>query len=134
VAGHKTGVSICYEDAFGEEVIRGLPEAELLINVSNDAWFGDSLAPHQHLQMARLRAQETARPMLRATNNGVSALIDHRGRLLAVSPQFEVFVLKGEVQPRRGATPYVLTGNAPVLLWVLTGLVVTAILRRRAAQ
>ena len=134
VAGHKTGVSICYEDAFGEEVIRGLPEAALLINVSNDAWFGDSLAPHQHLQMARMRALETARPMLRATNNGVSALIDHRGRLLAVSPQFEVFVLTGEVQPRRGATPYVLMGNFPVLLLILAALAATAFLYRRAIQ
>ena len=134
VAGHKAGVSICYEDAFGEEVIRGLPKAELLINVSNDAWFGDSLAPHQHLQMARLRAMETARPMLRATNNGVSALIDHHGRLLATSPQFQVFVLRGQVQARRGATPYVLTGNTPVLLFLLAAFVTTAVLRRRQAQ
>jgi len=115
-AGHAVGVSICYEDAFGEEVIRALPEAALLVNVSNDAWFGDSLAPHQHLQMARMRSMETARPMLRATNNGVSAIIDARGRVLATSPQFQVAVLDGEVQPRSGATPYVRTGNAPVLL------------------
>ena len=97
-------------------MIRGLPEASLLVNVSNDAWFGDSLAPHQHLQMARMRAMETARPMLRATNNGISAVINHRGQILKTSPQFEVAVLDGEVQPRMGATPYVLTGNIPVLL------------------
>jgi apolipoprotein N-acyltransferase len=115
VAGHKAGVSICYEDAFGEEVIEGLPEAELLINVSNDAWFGDSFAPHQHLQMARMRAMETARPMLRATNNGVSAIMDYRGQLTAISPQFRVYVLKGEVQARHGATPYALVGNYPVI-------------------
>jgi apolipoprotein N-acyltransferase len=115
----KIAVSICYEDAFGEEVIRGLPEATLLVNVSNDAWFGDSFAPHQHLQMARMRSMETARPMLRATNNGVSAMIDHTGSVLARSPQFEVAVLDGEVQPRSGTTPYVIVGNWPVLMGLL---------------
>jgi apolipoprotein N-acyltransferase len=116
VGDNKIGMSICYEDAFGEEVIRALPEASLLVNVSNDAWFGDSFAPHQHLQMARMRAIETSRPMLRATNNGVSAVIDHRGTVLATSPQFEVAVLDGEIQPQQGATPYVRVGNWPVLL------------------
>jgi apolipoprotein N-acyltransferase len=116
LAGHKIGVSICYEDVFGEEVIRGLPEAKLLVNVSNDAWFGDSFAPHQHLQMARMRSMETSRPMLRATNNGVSAIIDHRGQVLATSAQFEVAVLDGQVQPRTGATLYVRVGNWPVLM------------------
>jgi apolipoprotein N-acyltransferase len=134
VAGHKTGVSICYEDAFGEEVIQGLPEAELLINVSNDAWFGDSFAPHQHLQMARMRAMETARPMLRATNNGVSALIDHRGELMAVSPQFQVFVLTGEVQARRGATPYALSGNYPVISLLLLALLLVWMRNRQNIQ
>jgi apolipoprotein N-acyltransferase len=134
VAGQKVAMNICYEDVFGEEIIRQLPEATLLANVSNDAWFGDSLAPHQHLQMARLRAQETARPMLRATNNGVSALIDHRGRVLAVSPQFQVFVLTGDVQPRRGATPYALAGNVPVLVLLLTALAAAVIVQRRAIQ
>lgn len=117
VAGVRAGVSICYEDAFGEEVIRGLPHAALLVNVSNDAWFGDSLAPHQHLQMARMRSLETARPMLRATNNGVSAIIDHKGRVLASSPQFQVVVLDGQVQPRAGSTLYVRTGNWPVIMF-----------------
>jgi len=120
----KISVSICYEDAFGEEVIRNLPAATLLVNVSNDAWFGDSFAPHQHLQMARMRSMETSRPMLRATNNGVSAMIDHRGDVLASSPQFEVAVLNGEVQPRSGETLYVKFGNWPVLfgLFVMLGL------------
>ncbi|MDT8382942.1 MAG: apolipoprotein N-acyltransferase [Gammaproteobacteria bacterium] len=115
----KIAVSICYEDAFGEEVIRNLPAATLLVNVSNDAWFGDSFAPHQHLQMARMRSMETSRPMLRSTNNGVSAIIDHRGEVRASSPQFEVAVLNGEVQPRSGATPYVTLGNWPVLSCLL---------------
>jgi apolipoprotein N-acyltransferase len=124
VGDNKIGMSICYEDAFGEEVIRALPAASLLVNVSNDAWFGDSFAPHQHLQMARMRAIETSRPMLRATNNGVSAMIDHRGTVLATSPQFEVAVLDGEVQPQQGLTPYVRVGNWPVLLALLLALLV----------
>lgn len=131
VAGQKIAVSICYEDVFGEEVIRALPEATLLLNVSNDAWFGDSLAPHQHLQMARMRSMETARPMFRATNNGISAIIDHRGHVSKQSPQFEVFVLSGSVQPRSGATPYVLAGNYPLLALLVASLLWVGFLRRR---
>ncbi len=119
VGSNKIGMSICYEDSFGDEAIRALPEASLLVNLSNDAWFGDSFAPHQHLQMARMRSIETARPMLRATNNGVSAVIDHHGKVLATSPQFEVAVLDGEIQPQQGATPYVRMGNWPVLFALL---------------
>lgn len=131
VAGHKVGVSICYEDAFGEEVIRGLPEASLLINVTNDAWFGDSFAPHQHLQMARMRSLETARPMLRATNTGVSAIIDHRGRVQATSPQFEVAVLDAQVQAKSGATPYVRVGNWLIVFAMVMSLLVCAYQQRR---
>jgi len=111
IANNKAGISICYEDAFGEEVIDALPEASLLVNVSNDAWFGDSLAPHQHLQIARMRALETGRPMLRATNTGISAIIDERGNITSTSPQFKLHVLKSIVQPMQGETPYVKWGN-----------------------
>ncbi|MFV2056101.1 MAG: apolipoprotein N-acyltransferase [Thiohalomonadales bacterium] len=114
-AGYAIGISICYEDVFGEEVIRGLPEASLLVNVSNDAWFGDSLAPHQHLQMARFRARESGRPMLRATNNGISALVDSRGKILKVSKQFVITTITGDVQPMKGRTPYVIWGNYLVI-------------------
>ncbi|MFQ5935297.1 MAG: apolipoprotein N-acyltransferase [Acidiferrobacterales bacterium] len=114
-AGQRIGVSVCYEDAFGEEVIRQLPTATVLVNVSEDAWFGDSLAPHQRLQMARMRAVETGRPMLRAANTGLSAVIDANGKLVALSPQFQPFVLKHEVQPMQGATPYVRVGNVAVV-------------------
>jgi apolipoprotein N-acyltransferase len=115
VAGHKVGVSVCYEDAFGEEVIAALPQATLLVNVSEDAWFGDSLAPHQRLQMARLRAVESGRPMLRAANTGPSAVIDHRGALVARSRQFAIETLATSVQPMQGATPYVRVGNALIV-------------------
>jgi apolipoprotein N-acyltransferase len=114
-AGYAIGSSICYEIAFGEQLISALPEAAFLINVSNDAWFGDSLAPHQHLEMARMRARESERYLLRATNTGISAIIDAGGALLAQSRQFETETVSGEVQPRAGATPYVRWGNWPVV-------------------
>ena len=115
VGPYPVGMSICYEDAFGNEMIRALPEAAYLINVSNDAWFGDSLAPRQHLQIARMRALETARFLLRSTNTGISAIIGPDGTPLAKSPLLEVDVLKGEIQPMRGLTPYARVGNLAVL-------------------
>jgi apolipoprotein N-acyltransferase len=115
VAGRKAAVSVCYEDVFGDEVIHALPAANLLVNGSNNAWYGDSFAPHQHLQMSRLRAVETGRPLLRATTNGISALVDAHGKVIARSPQFEKFILDGSVQPMKGATPYVRWGNMPVV-------------------
>jgi apolipoprotein N-acyltransferase len=87
--------------------------------VSNVAWFGDSLAPHQHLQIAQLRALETGRTMLRATNSGMTAIIDHRGNITAALPAFTQGVLQGTAQGRSGATPYVRWGNAPVIALAL---------------
>jgi apolipoprotein N-acyltransferase len=107
--------TICYEDVFGTELRSFLPEAGLLINVSNDAWFGDSIAPHQHLQMARFRALEAGRYMLRSTNTGITAIIDARGRVLERGQQFGVAVVTGSAQPFSGATPWVRFGNVPVL-------------------
>ncbi len=115
VAGLPAGISICYEDAFGAEVVQALPQAAYLINLSNDAWFGDSLAPHQHLQMARMRTLETGRPMLRATNTGISALIGPNGGIISASPLLEAVVLRGEIQPMQGSTPFVRWGNTGVL-------------------
>ncbi len=133
-AGRKLGVSVCYEDAFGDELRWVLPQASVLVNVSEDAWFGDSLAPHQRLQMARLRALETARPMLRAANTGPSAVIDHRGQVLARSPQFRVHVLSADVQPMQGATPYTVVGDwAAVVLAIVLLVTAWAGARRKAA-
>jgi len=111
LSGQKVAINICYEDAFGEEIIRQLPEATILVNVSNTAWFGRSLAQPQHLQIARMRALETGRPMLRATNTGMTAVIDPRGRVLAVADPFSEAVLRGQVQGYEGATPFVRVGN-----------------------
>lgn len=116
MAGHPIGASICYETVFASHIIRPLPEGRMLVTVSNDAWFGDSIAPHQHLQIARMRSIETRRPMIRATNNGISAFIDHHGQIIDTFPQFEEGVLVGSVQPREGATPYVRMGNWPVVI------------------
>ncbi|MGB5579712.1 MAG: apolipoprotein N-acyltransferase [Woeseia sp.] len=111
VGGQRIAVAICYEDAYGSEQLYAFPEATLIVNVSNDAWFGDSIAPHQHLQIARVRAREVGRYALRATNNGISGLIGAKGELLAVAPQFEFATLTLEVLPMRGTTPYSMTGN-----------------------
>jgi len=110
------GISICYEDTFGEEVIKALPQASVLVNVSNDAWFGDSLAPHQHLQMARMRALESGRYMLRATNTGISAIINQKGKVISQSNQFEATTLSSEIATYEGSTPYSMWGNYPVII------------------
>lgn len=120
VANHWAGLSICYEDVFGDEVLAALPDAAFLVNLSNDGWFGDSLAPRQHLQIARLRALETGRPLLRATNTGISALIGPQGQVEAQSRPFEEAVVSGLVQPMGGMTPYARLGNGlPVGLSLL---------------
>jgi len=108
------GVSICYEDVFGEEMRELLPEATVLVNVSNDAWFGDSFAPHQHEQKARMRAREFSRPMVRATNTGVSSFIDERGEVQGRIAHDKAGVLDRTVVPQTGQTPYAATGNWPV--------------------
>jgi apolipoprotein N-acyltransferase len=123
-------VSICYEDAFGEEVIHALPRASLLVNVSEDAWFGDSLAPHQRVQMARMRALEAGRPMLRAANTGPSVVIGDQGQIIARSPEFQAYVLTAAVQPMQGATPYVRLGNLPVVLSMAVMIVAARGIRR----
>jgi apolipoprotein N-acyltransferase len=132
--GYPIATSICFEVAFAEEIRRDMPEAALLVNVSNDGWFGNSLAPHQHLEMARLRARETGRPMLRATNTGISAIIDYTGRIIARSPQFEEAVVTGTITPRQGATPYVLLGNTPVVVLTVLCLLVAGLARRTEAS
>ena len=134
VAGHTVGVSICYEDVFAPEVMRALPEAAFLVNVSNDAWFGDTIAPHQHLQIARMRALESGRYLLRATNTGITALIDERGQVVARAAQFQPRALSVNFAARGGATPYVRMGDSPLFgAMVLTIVCVALAGRRRGA-
>jgi apolipoprotein N-acyltransferase len=130
LAGQRVAVNICYEDAFGEEIIRQLPEATLLVNVSNVAWFGRSIAPMQHLQISQTRALETGRYMLRATNTGVTGIVNERGKAVKVAPQFETAAVTGEVQGHAGATPYVRWGNYAMLALCLLLIAATALTRR----
>jgi apolipoprotein N-acyltransferase len=131
VAGVPASTSICYEDAFQDEVRRSLDDAVLMINVSEDSWFGDSLAPHQRLDMARMRALENGRPMVRAGNSGISAVIDHAGNITARTPQFRRVVLLAEVQPTRGVNPFTLFGSWPTVILCSVIAVLSWPLRRR---
>lgn len=123
VAGQRVAVNICYEDVFGEEIIRYLPEATLLVNVTNDAWYGKSSAAMQHNQIAQMRALESGRMMLRATNTGVTSIIRRDGSVQAMLPQHAEGVLTGQVQGYTGSTPYVRWGNVAVLLMIAAMLI-----------
>jgi apolipoprotein N-acyltransferase len=130
-AGQRIAVNICYEDAFGEEIAQQLPEATLLVNVSNVAWFGDSLAPAQHLQIGQLRAIETARMHLTATNTGITAAIDADGRVRARLPQFAEGRLEITAQGYVGATPYARWRDWPIVLLSLGVLAAATFVARR---
>ncbi|MCB1936874.1 MAG: apolipoprotein N-acyltransferase [Nitrosomonas sp.] len=138
LADQQVAVNICYEDVFGEEIIYQLPQATVLVNVSNDAWFGRSIGPHQHLQISQMRALESGRYMLRSTNTGITAIIDERGNIL---DQLEVFItagLHGHAQGFSGATPYVITGNMLILgiavLLLCAGLISAISSQRNASR
>jgi apolipoprotein N-acyltransferase len=131
LAGERIAVTICYEDVFGAEQLRYLADATLLVNVSNDAWYGDSIAPHQHLQIARLRAAEAGRYLLRATNTGVTAVIDEKGHVVARVPQFEAAVLTHTVRGYTGVTPYARWGNYPVVIAAALAALGAALVRQR---
>ena len=127
--GHPVGSSICYEAVYGNEVIEAFPEAKFLVNVSNDAWFGNSLAPHQHLEITRSRAVETGRYLLRATNTGISAVIDPQGVITNKSVQFQDDVIRATINPYSGTTLYVRWGNWGIISIVIIYLLVSCILK-----
>ncbi len=114
--GLRLAAFICYEIVYPDLVAAGSRDADYLLTVSNDSWFGDSLAPHQHLQMARMRALENGRYLLRATNNGISAVIDPNGRITDRTEQFVTASLRAEVTPVLGSTPFSRFGSTPILL------------------
>jgi apolipoprotein N-acyltransferase len=134
--------NICYEDLFGEEIAAqlrnsasaGQPVATMLLNMSNIAWFGDSIALPQHLQISQMRAIETGRPMLRATNTGTTAVIDPKGKVLAQLPPFERGVLTTSVQGYAGLTPYVRFGNTAIVALAFALLLAARFLRRKSSD
>ncbi|QTP55756.1 apolipoprotein N-acyltransferase [Billgrantia sulfidoxydans] len=126
-AGSVIGNAICYEIIYADLVAERARNAELLLTVSNDTWFGESIGPLQHLQMARLRALENGRYVIRATSNGVTAVIDPLGRVVARAPQFETVTLLAEAVPMQGLTPFTRSGSWPV--WLLGVLLVVPGLR-----
>ena len=125
-AGTMLSLSICYEDAFDTSNLAALGQARVLVNVTNDAWFGHTWARYQHFQISRMRAMETQRPLVRAANDGISALVGAHGEVLARAPEFQSTVLRGTVQPRGGLPPFTRFGNFPVLLLALAGFGVLA--------
>ncbi len=128
INGVKLGVSICFEDVFSRDINLDLPAANVLVNTSNDAWFGDSLAPHQHLQIAQMRALETGRPMVRSTNTGQSAFIDHTGQVIDATDQFKAQTLTTKLQGRTGSTPFLLFAHLQPWLSLLVFLLILYLL------
>lgn len=130
IAGQKVAVDICYEDAFGADIRPQAGNATLLVNVTNDAWYGHSLAAEQHNQIAAMRALETGRPLLRATNTGITSAISHDGRELARLPWYTRGLLEIEVTGRRGITPFVAFGNAPVVVFSIVLFLIASVSSR----
>lgn len=122
LGAQRVAINICYEDLFGRELIRALPEATLMLNISNLAWYGDSLAQPQHLQIARMRALETGRPMLRSTNTGMTAVVLPDGRVAGVLPEFTRAALHAEVTGYEGLTPYARWGDSAAMLLALAAM------------
>ncbi|MDH3641266.1 MAG: apolipoprotein N-acyltransferase, partial [Gammaproteobacteria bacterium] len=122
----RAALAICYEIVYPGLVREQAREADVLITISNDSWFGASIGPLQHLQMARMRALENGRWLLRGTNNGVTAIVDHRGAVTAQLPQFTADVLTGSYQPMQGRTPYSRYGDWPLLTVLAVGVLFSA--------
>lgn len=131
VAGIPLGISICFEDAFGRDIRRDMPAAQLLVNVTNDAWFNNSSAPYQHLQIARMRAIETGRQLIRVSNRGVSALIQPDGRLALQTPMFKADYLAFKAQAYTGETPFSRWGDLPLRYLALLVLLAAIFLGRK---
>ena len=131
IGQYQAQMSICYEDAFGEEIVEDLPEADFLINITNDGWFSGSFQPFQHMQIARFRALEAGRYLLRSTNTGVSGIVDHHGKITETIPEYTQGVVSGEVKVMEGSTPYVKYGNYVVIISASLLLLLGFFLRRR---
>lgn len=126
IKGQRVAPFICYEVVYPDFLIGQMNDAHLLLTVSNDAWFGRSIGPKQHFQMARMRALETGRPLIRATGTGITAVIDERGRVIERIPAFSPGVLRAEVSSFEGRTPFLHFGSLPILL-LCAGLLLVAL-------
>ena len=127
VQGHRFATAICYEMAFSDELRQNVhADTDYLLTVSNDTWFGTSHGPWQHMDITRMRAVEFAKPVIRATNSGVTLAIDAKGQPIKMLPQFQQQVLRVDVAPTRGQTPYNRFGSWPLIGWVLLALGITA--------
>ena len=122
VAGLELGATICYEDAYGSAMLGVLRKADALVNVTNDAWFSHSTARHQHFQIARMRALEAGRYLVRAANDGITGVIGPHGEVVARAPEFQAYVLQSSITPRTGLTPYARVGN-----WLIVTLATVAL-------
>ncbi|MGW8246647.1 MAG: apolipoprotein N-acyltransferase [Acidiferrobacterales bacterium] len=131
VAGEPAAISICYENLFGQQLAHMFPRARFLVNVSENAWYGDSFAPHQLVEMAQMRSLEFGRPSIRVDNSGPSVVIDANGRIRARTEQFVTTVLTAAIQPRAGATPYVQWGDSPIVGWLVLVMFAAWRLRRQ---
>lgn len=135
VAGNASiGMMICYEAVFGNEARDAMPAADFLVNISNDGWFGKLMGPQQHFQIARMRAIENGRWLLRATNTGMTAIVDHLGRIRSIAPTFEPTVLSGQVEVMAGITPYARYGDWPAVLVTGMLLLVATLFRRKMSR
>lgn len=127
LVGQRIAVNICFENVFGEEIIGLAADATLLLNLSNLAWFGHSLAPAQFVQISQMRALENGRYMLLSTNTGPTAIIDAKGRIVKQIAEFERGALDAMVQGYKGRTPYNVAGNWPILVLLFSMISMAAI-------
>ena len=131
-SGRHLVAALCYEIIFSEQVRQNVtPDTDFILTLSNDAWFGHSIGPLQHMEIARMRALELGKPLIRATNNGVTAVTDYKGRITKQVPQFQTEVLKAEVTSTSGNTPYRSLGSWLLYLWCAIGLATTFYLRKQ---
>lgn len=130
--GRHLAPALCYEIAFNEQVRQNVTdETDFILTLSNDAWFGHSIGPLQHMEIARMRALELGKPLIRATNNGVTAVTDYKGQILKQLPQFETGVLRAELISTQGQTPYHQLGRWPLYVWVVASLLLGFLLPRQ---
>lgn len=133
--GRHLAPALCYEIIFNEQVRQNVTdETDFILTLSNDAWFGHSIGPLQHMEIARMRALELGKPLIRATNNGVTAITDERGKIIQQLPQFETGVLRAELTATQGQTPYHQWGRLPLYLWVLLSLAIGLLPLRPSKQ